>query len=141
MSTTIYTQLTKEQKEELDVLTSQYVQACENFTVAEATKKALNATIKELFSQYGIKNFLTEDGNNFTVTIQHKTSFNEDRLLAFCKKTGIPDLVKTKEYVDMDVLESALYNKQVNPEEIKEYQVKKPDVVTLKYTQKKTLNE
>ena len=138
---TTYSQLTQDQKDELEVLTAQYVQACENATAADATKKALNATIKELFSQYGIKKFLTEDGKSFTITVQHKTSFDEDKLLAFCKNTGIPNLVKTKEYVDMEAFESAMYNHQVNPEAVKEYQIKKPDVVTLKYTQKKVLNE
>lgn len=138
---TTYTQLTKEQLDELNILAEQYVQACENAAAADATKKALNGTIKELLSQYGIKNFITEDGKSFTMTVTHKVSFDEDKLLAFCKQTGISSLVKTKEYVDMDALESAMYNHEVNPRDVKEYQIKKPDVVTLKYTQKKVLNE
>ena len=49
------------------------------------------------------------------------------------------ELVKTKKYVDMDALESAIYNGRVQAESLKPYQIVKPDIVTLKLTQSKIL--
>lgn len=49
-------------------------------------------------------------------TVVEKESFNEDKLLNVIKKYNIKDVIKTKEYVDMDVLESYLYNNEASSE-------------------------
>lgn len=133
--------LTKEQLDELNLFASQYITACEESATADANKKAVNAIIKNLLTEYGVSKFVTEDGIKFSMSVQHKVSFDEVKLLSFCKTLNIPGLVKTQEYVDMEVLESAIYNHKIEAESLKPYQVTKPDVVTLKYTQKKKLNE
>lgn len=61
----------------------------------------------------------------------------EDKMIDFVKSTGIEGIVKTKEYIDTDELEKALYNeifteeqllelsKCINKKEIKTLRVKK----------------
>ena len=49
--------------------------------------------------------------------------------------------MQTKEYVDMEKLESLLYNGTIQAESLKQFQVVKPDIVTLRCTQKKILTE
>ena len=49
--------------------------------------------------------------------------------------------MKTKEYVDMTVLEESMYRDNSLKDKLKEVQIVKPDIITLRCTQKKQLNE
>ena len=65
------------------------------------------------------------------ITIQHRQTMNEDKLLQTVKELGRNDLIRTKEYVDMDLLEKAMYNSEIQAQDIEPCMVTK-EVVTLK---------
>lgn len=133
--------LTPEEKDSLETLCEDYNTACEEATSYDNKKKALNTYIKQTMSDYGITKFVSSKGISLSVSSRPNVSWNEDDLTAYCDSLNLPDLVKTKKYVDFDVLESLLYNGVIKPEQIKEFRNEKPDIVTLKCTQKKVLNE
>ena len=54
----------------------------------------------------------TSDGITAKIVIQKKESFNEAKLLAVAKQFNL-DVIKTKEYVDMDALESLMFSNNV----------------------------
>jgi hypothetical protein len=131
--------LTEEQKEELDMYSQMYKDAEDEFKVAEAKKKSINQTIKNLLSEYGVTKY-ANDSMSLNMSSRPNISWKEDELLAFCKNSGIDGLVKTQEIVDTEALESAVYRGQIDPQQLKQFQIVKPDIVTLKMSQKKTLN-
>lgn len=132
--------LTEEQKEELDMYSQLYKDAEDEFKVAEAKKKSINQTIKNLLSEYGVTKY-ANDSISLNMSSRPNISWKEDELLAFCKNSGIDGLIKTQEVVDTEALESAIYRGQIDPQQLKPFQIVKPDIVTLKMSQKKTLNE
>lgn len=77
--------------------------------------KAQNAQIKSLMSELKMDS-ITATGWKATYSVSNRTTMNEDKLLAFVK--GHPELaelvVKTKEYVDMEALESVIYANKVD---------------------------
>ena len=72
-----------------------------------------------------------------TRTVSNRETINEDVLLDIVRSHNIP-VIKTKEYVDMDALESLIYNNQI-PKDIL-LQMDKArncnEVVTLRVTKK-----
>lgn len=93
---------------ELDTLIPQYA---ENKSMLDDYKKICdteNNKIKELMEEGSYE----AGGYKATKSIQKRESMNEEKLLDTLKK--IPQavysgIIKTKEYVDMDALESAIY--------------------------------
>ena len=59
---------------------------------------------------------LTEDGYTAKVSTEVRESFDEDKLILALKSLSIPDVIKTREYVDMDALENYLYNNDISTE-------------------------
>ena len=133
--------LTKEQKEQLEMLTAQYDEASQEFTSAEAKKKSLNLILKNLMSEFGVTRFVSEKGVSLALSSRPNISWKEEELMEFCKTLKIPGLIKTRSYVDMEVLESLVYNKKVTTEQLKPFQVVIPDTETLRTTYKKPLKE
>ena len=134
--------LTEEQKKLLTNLMKQYAEASDEFDVIEAKKKSLNAMIKQLMDDYKVSKFASkETGLSISVSRRPNVGWKEEDLIAFCESTEVPGLIKTKKYVDMEALESAIYTGKVLAESLKPFQVLKPDTVTLRLTQKKPLNE
>lgn len=93
--------------ESLDELIPQYA---ENKGILDDYKKICddeNKKIKELMDEGSYE----AGGWKATKTVQQRESMNEDKLLDILKKAGFAQtsLIKTKEYVDMDELESAIY--------------------------------
>lgn len=70
-----------------------------------------NSEIKKLMSEQNINEY-SYGGYNAKMTIQNRESINEEKLLTLLGSVdNLPnDIIKTKSYVDMDVLESAIYN-------------------------------
>lgn len=97
-----------------------------------------NEQIKQKMSE---KEIDTYEANDLTakITIQHRVNFNEEKLLEVVKSAGLNDLVKTKEYVDMDALESAIYNDRISVDVLTKLNNCKEtkDIQTLKITRKK----
>ena len=133
--------LTEDQKEQLNELSEQYKEASDNLKSYEAKEKALKSILKETLKDFGVTKYVSNSGISLSVSSRPNVSFDENLLLDYCKKLNIPGLVQTKEYVDMEKLESLLYNGTIKAESLKQFQVVKPDIVTLRCTQKKILTE
>lgn len=76
-------------------------------------------------------------GYSLTKSVSHRTTVDEDRLLVVVKGWHVKDtdgLIKTKEYVDTDVLEDLTYKGLVTPTELKGLEAcrKVTEVVTLR---------
>ena len=134
--------LTDEQQEEIEMYIKLYNDAEEELRVADAKKKSLNSVIKDMLSSYGIKKYVSKDGkSSLSLSTKPNISWDDEKLLHYCKSLNIDGLVKMREYVDMDALENAVYHEVIRPENLKPYQIVKPDIKTLRFTQKKILNE
>ena len=85
-----------------------------------SVKKAvdrLKTDIKTSMSEMKLTDFDTGD-YIATISTVTKESFDEELLVNFVKSLGIRGAVKKKEYVDMDVLEKAIYNGRVSQEQL-----------------------
>lgn len=82
----------------------------------------LNKTIKGIMGRMGLSEFVLGD-KKVTLTTQRKESFEEGKLVEFLKTKDIPGIIKTREYVDMDVLENAIYNETLGAAELAPFTV------------------
>lgn len=72
-----------------------------------------NKQIKEQFTKLKINSYSGENGTVKMSEEKHE-SFIEEDLIAFLKDNGYANnIVKTKEYVDFDALESAIYHEEI----------------------------
>lgn len=133
--------LTQDQKDELNRLAKKYNESLSTYKSYEAQKNADNLVLKSVMSAYGVSKYMSDDGVKISVSTRPNISWKEDDLLDYCKTLDIDGLVKTKEYVDMQALEDAIYRNEINPENLKKFQIVKPDIVVLKCEQKEKLNE
>lgn len=72
-----------------------------------------NIAIKEAMRSHDVTEF-EAGGYVAKVTVTHKEDMNEDKLLEILRPYAFEGLIKTKEYIDMDVLEKAIYNGQIS---------------------------
>ena len=88
---------------------------------AEADKydklaKSDNAEIKRQMFALHLKSCDTDLGT-VKISEQESKSFREDDLIQYLKDNGVADgIVKMKEYVDMEALESAIYHEKLSKE-------------------------
>ncbi len=93
----------------------------ENKSEMDSYKKLVNrdnALIKELMQEQQI----TEkevNGWQAKITTKKSESFNEDKLLAIAKERNL-DIIRTKEYVDTDIMEELIYNGVITKEDLLE---------------------
>ena len=118
----------------LDELIPQYAQ---NKSELDSYKKICdkeNAQIKELMKD-GEHEYET-GGYRAVYSVSSRDTINEERLLEIAHHYGIPEIVKTKEYIDFDALEKALYDGKIAKEVIMEIDKAKEskEVVTLRIT-------
>lgn len=98
-----------------------------------------NKQIKELMDEGSYET----SGWKATKSIQHRETMNEDKLLDILKQYPTAcyeqGLIKTKEYVDMDVLESMIYKGVIDKNVLLEIDKcrESKEVVTLKVTKVK----
>lgn len=126
----------------LDTLIPQYA---ENKQLLDDYKKICekeNSEIKELIKEGSYET----NGYKATVTVQHRESFNEDKLLDVLQKDRIYrdlGIIKTKEYVDMDALESVIYRKMLSGKQLMDIDKcrNSKEVVTLKVSRIKKENK
>ena len=77
-----------------------------------------NAQIKQLMAQEG-KTEETSCGWTVKYSVQVKESINEAALLEYAHKhRTLKSIIKTKEYIDFDALENAIYNGLISREVI-----------------------
>lgn len=92
-----------------------------------------NKTIKDIMLKEGKKVAVSGDFEA-SCTISNRVSVDEEKLLDVIKASGFTNLIRTKEYVDSDLLENAVYHGEIDKatlEKIAECN-KSTEVVTLK---------
>ena len=127
--------------EELTTLAKQYV---ENKNEADSYKKICeeeSTKLKKEMAELGIDE-LNLEGTKITRTVSNRVTLDEDKVLAILQSAGIknPAIIKTKQYVDMDELEKAIYAGFIASEtvvKLNDAKVKSADIVTLRVTKKK----
>ena len=92
------------------------------FTTLDGLKKeceAKNAEIKTIMGNNDLHSFVT-DKYNASYIIKESTKVNEEKLLALLQEQGDTfrslGIIKTREYVDDEALEAAIYNGQIDKE-------------------------
>lgn len=99
--------------EELIPLYGEQNTACNNLKKKVAD---LNSKIKNAIHDAKQENKNIEvDGWKCSLTVADASEFNEARLIEFCKLNKI-NVVKKREYVDMDALEKLIYNGKISDE-------------------------
>lgn len=125
--------------QELEMLIEQYAS---NKAEYESYKKLCdreNKQIKEIMTENN-RNVVSTDNYTAKLTKSVRESFNEEKLLETVKEFGVADrIIKTKEYVDLDELEKAIYNGAVTENELLNIDKcrDKKTVLTLKITNNK----
>lgn len=100
----------------LEKLVESYIVNKRNEEDFKKQASAENTQIKELMHEYNLTEVATSLGTA-KITEQEKVTFIEDKLIEFLKSNNIADnIVKTKEYVDFDALESAIYHGKISDE-------------------------
>ena len=97
----------------LDELIPLYAENKADLDVYDKLCKSQNALIKQHMEELGETEH-TAGGYVVKYSVSQRESINEDRLLDILKKHNVPGVIKTKEYVDMDALESYLYNTELS---------------------------
>ena len=111
----------------------------EDKQLADKYKKSAeeyNKEIKKLMSTINKDEFETDSGLIAKISVQKRESFIEEALLQKIKELKVPGIIKTKEYVDIDLLEDAIYNEKLDASELTTCR-KIQEVVTLKVSKKK----
>jgi hypothetical protein len=91
-----------------------------------------NKEIKEIMLSSQLSEFIVGD-IKATCSVSVREDFIEEALIEKLKEMKIDGVIKMKEYVDMDALENAIYNGELNAAELASCQTKK-EVVTLRVT-------
>ena len=98
-------------EQELKELAQKYVEGKAELNKLTKQVEKINADIKEAMEKAKLNEVETESGAIVKYGVTRKESVNEDMLLVKLKEL-VPDTecIKTKEYIDMDVLESEIYH-------------------------------
>ena len=75
-----------------------------------------NAQIKSKMNEIEAETYSIDDLTAKIVT-QRRESFNETKLMMVVKQLGL-DVIRTKEYVDMDLLENAIYSGTISKDDL-----------------------
>lgn len=103
--------------QDLELLVSRWA---ENKTEMDSYKDSVTADandIKQMMKELGIK-VIEVPGFKATYSERVSQNFNEDKLLAKIKSLGFVDCVKMVEVVDMEKLESLIYDNELDPSEL-----------------------
>lgn len=94
-----------------------------------------NKEIKSIMLGAELGEFVVDD-IKASCSVSEREDFIEEALIAKLKEMKVRGIVKKKEYVDMDALESAIYNGKIDAAALADCQTKK-EVVTLRVTKLK----
>lgn len=97
-----------------------------------------NSEIKRMMLDDGLDTF-TSKNYSASISKAKRETFDEDKLIDVLKASNLKSVICTKEYVDMDALESAIYNGKVPSDVlIKMNDCKNvKEVITLRVSKKK----
>lgn len=104
----------------LTSLVSDYIYNKDREKEFKDAASAENTEIKAIMSELSLSKFETDVG---TITLSDRVTedFIEDKLIDFLKTRNLAnDIVKTKEYVDFDALESAIYHEKITGDDLKD---------------------
>lgn len=121
MSKEIIDSLSPEDIEQLETAIKSYYEYNTEYNSIKKDKDVFNTLIKEILKKNNLTKFSTEEGLNASLTITNKPVYNELGLIEYLKQFNIPDLIKTKEYIDMDVLEDCIYHGQIDAANLAPY--------------------
>ena len=111
-----------EKLQRLDELVPLYGQNKEVYDKYDKLCEASKQEIKDIMGSLAIQNY-TVDGYTVRRVVQEKESINEDMLLEIIKRIAPgSDIIKTKEYVDMEALEAAIYHDELSKDDLFEIQ-------------------
>jgi len=79
----------------------------------------INSNIKSYFAETGEDTVTTSKGSVY-LSERKSDSYDEEGMIEFIKSLGLRGIVKKKEYIDFDALESALYHEKFSEEQKKE---------------------
>ncbi len=111
---------TSEGEARLASLVSDYIFNKDREKEFKDAASAENTEIKAIMNELSISKFATEDGS---VSLSERVTedFIEDKLITFLKTRNLADdIVKTKEYVDFDALESAIYHEKIVGDDLRD---------------------
>ena len=100
----------------------------------ESSVKKLNVEIKDYMSEHGLEVYNFDD-YSVKKSISERVKFNEDLLVQLIREMGREDLIKTKEYVDLDELEREIYRESIDASKLAPSQ-EITEVVTLSVKKK-----
>lgn len=103
----------------LDSLVNKYGDVKSKLADLKKEESNLNQTIKSLMVADDLKEVSTD---TYKVVYQERTSesLDEDKVIDILKKNNVKGIVKTKQYVDEDALEQAIYNGKLDADIIKQ---------------------
>ena len=113
-------QLPKAGKRDLRVLVDSYIKNKDIEKKYKDLASAENTEIKAVMQELKLDKY---EANTGSVTLSERVTedFVEDKLIEFLKGRGIADgIVKSKEYVDFDALESAIYHEKISGDNLKD---------------------
>lgn len=91
-----------------------------------------NKEIKMIMLESQLPEFIVGD-IKATCSVSEREDFIEEALIEKLKEMKVDGVIKMREYIDMDALENAIYNGELNAAELASCQTKK-EVVTLRVT-------
>lgn len=129
----------------LDELVPQYALNKKEFDSYKKLCEEENKSIKSIMQDLALQHY-SVGGYKITKTVQHRDRLNENILLSLF--TSVPalvkvaedcNLVKTRQYIDMDALEKAIYDDKFTIDELLELNAAKEskEVVTLRVSKVK----
>ena len=105
----------EKQTANLKVFASSYVKNKTELSSLEKKCDSLNASIKQLMETLKLDFVRVGKDKEIRYSIQTRESLDEERLIKLLKELA-PDTncIKTKEYIDMDVLENEIYHGELS---------------------------
>ena len=72
-----------------------------------------NKQIKAIMAEQSLDKF---ESDNYVakITIQNRKSLNEEAAIEVLKNANVEGVIKTKEYIDFDALENAIYHERID---------------------------
>lgn len=127
---------------DLDTLIPQYAA---NKNELDSYKKLCdkeNAQIKAIMKDFVVTGY-EAGGYKASYIVSKRETLNEEKLLEIAHQLGISEIVKTKEYIDFDALEKAIYDGRISEDIMMEMDKAKEvkEVVTLRVAKIKQKKE
>lgn len=127
-----------------DALMALIIGYFENKSKSDAMAKKVkeqNELIKNQIVSEHLPDKFEVDDLKINRTVIKKSKFNDEQAIEILRKNldadKFSEVVKTKEYIDDDVLESLIYNKEIDGTMLDDCIEQLPDVIQLKVTKKK----